>query len=128
MSNSIAGKKPEIHLVDSEADALSELAMAAGGRAIPLAVAGAFHTSIMKPADEALAEGKKLLDFLVKNSKISNSKRGVAVVNGTAALQIALKLVGVAQGDEVITQALTFVATTNAIKYAGAEPIFIDVD
>ncbi len=60
--------------------------------------------------------------------KISNSKRGVAVVNGTAALQIALKLVGVAQGDEVITQALTFVATTNAIKYAGAEPIFIDVD
>ncbi len=61
-------------------------------------------------------------------ASISETERGVAVVNGTAALQVALKIAGVNQGDEVITQALTFVATTNAISYNGATPVFIDVD
>ncbi len=55
-------------------------------------------------------------------------KKAVAVVNGTAALQVALRLAGVKQGDEVVTQALTFVATANAIAYNNANPIFIDVD
>lgn len=58
----------------------------------------------------------------------TTSPRAVATVNGTAALHIALKLVGVAQGDLVITQPLTFVATCNAIAYCGAEPLFVDVD
>ena len=49
-------------------------------------------------------------------------------VNGTNALHIALKLSGVEQGDMVITQPLTFIATTNAIVYAGAVPVFVDVD
>lgn len=61
-------------------------------------------------------------------TEISNTKKAVAVVNGTAGLQIALQLAGVNRGDEVITQALTFIATTNAIYYTGAEPVFIDVD
>ncbi|MBN8238601.1 LegC family aminotransferase [Marinobacter hydrocarbonoclasticus] len=52
----------------------------------------------------------------------------VATVNGTAALHVSLKLAGVLPGDLVITQALTFVATCNAIHYCGAEPLFIDVD
>lgn len=52
----------------------------------------------------------------------------VATVNGTAALHVSLRLAGVEQGDLVITQALTFVATCNAIAYCGAEPLFIDVD
>jgi aminotransferase in exopolysaccharide biosynthesis len=52
----------------------------------------------------------------------------VAVVNGTAALQIALQLAGVRPGDEVLTQALTFVATANAISHAGGKPVFIDSD
>lgn len=52
----------------------------------------------------------------------------VATVNGTAALHIALLLSDVKPDDEVITQALTFVATANAISYTGALPIFIDVD
>jgi len=60
--------------------------------------------------------------------EISKTKKAVAVVNGTAGLQIALQLVGVKTGDEVITQALTFIATANAIHYSGAEPIFLDVD
>lgn len=59
---------------------------------------------------------------------LTAAEKAVAVVNGTAALQVALRLVGVSQGDEVITQALTFVATANAIAYNGASPIFIDVD
>jgi perosamine synthetase len=60
--------------------------------------------------------------------KITQTQRTVAVVNGTAAIQVALRLVGVQIGDEVITQALTFVATTNAILYNGATPVFVDVD
>jgi perosamine synthetase len=59
---------------------------------------------------------------------ISETKKAVAVVNGTAGIQVALRLVGVKEGDEVITQALTFVATANAIAYNGAAPIFLDVD
>lgn len=61
-------------------------------------------------------------------SSITNTKKSVAVVNGTAGIQVALRLVGVSTGDEVITQALTFVATANAIAYNGASPIFLDVD
>lgn len=54
--------------------------------------------------------------------------KAVAVVNGTSSLQVALRLVGVTAGDEVLTQALTFVATANAIVYNHAEPVFLDVD
>ena len=58
----------------------------------------------------------------------TSSPRAVAVVNGTAALHIALELAGVQPSDLVLTQPLTFVATCNAIHYCGAEPVFIDVD
>ena len=61
-------------------------------------------------------------------TNISKTKRAVAVVNGTAALQVALRLAGLKPGDEVLTQALTFVATANAIAYNNACPVFIDVD
>lgn len=61
-------------------------------------------------------------------SAITKTKKAVAVVNGTSALQVGLRLVGVKEGDEVITQALTFVATANAIAYNNASPIFLDVD
>lgn len=54
--------------------------------------------------------------------------RAIAVVNGTAALHMALLLAGVRPGDLVITQSLTFVATCNAISYCNAEPVFVDVD
>lgn len=55
-------------------------------------------------------------------------KHAVAVVNGTVALQIALQLAGVGQDDEVLTQALTFVASANAVTHAGGRPVFIDSD
>ena len=63
-----------------------------------------------------------------KIAKFTGSKYAVATVNGTNALHIAIKLSGVKSGDEVISQALTFVATCNAISYCGANPLFIDVD
>lgn len=56
------------------------------------------------------------------------SPHAVAVMNGTAALHIALKLADVVPGDLVVTQSLTFVATCNAIAYCSAEPLFVDVD
>lgn len=66
--------------------------------------------------------------FELDMSAFTGSPRAVATMNGTAALHTALKLVGVGPGDLVITQALTFVATCNAIAYCNAEPVFIDVD
>lgn len=61
-------------------------------------------------------------------AEITGARYAVAVVNGTAALHIALKLAGVQQGDEVLSQPLTFVATANAISYEKAISHFIDVD
>ncbi|MDA0913502.1 MAG: LegC family aminotransferase [Bacteroidetes bacterium] len=57
-----------------------------------------------------------------------NVPKSVSVVNGTAALQVALRIVGVRPGDEVITQSLSFVATANAIVHNHADPVFLDVD
>jgi aminotransferase in exopolysaccharide biosynthesis len=59
---------------------------------------------------------------------LTGAARAVATVNGTTALQTALRLVGVKCNDEVITQPLTFVATANAISHLGATPVFVDVD
>lgn len=60
--------------------------------------------------------------------EISQTEKAVAVVNGTAGIQVALRLVGVKANDEVLTQSLTFVATANAIVYNMAIPVFLDVD
>ncbi len=60
--------------------------------------------------------------------EITGAKHAVATVNGTAALQVALKLAGVCRDHLVITQPLTFVATCNAIRHCGADPVFVDVD
>ena len=60
--------------------------------------------------------------------EITGATYTIATVNGTCALHIALKLVGVQPGDEVITQPLSFVATANSIAHCGAKPIFLDVE
>jgi aminotransferase in exopolysaccharide biosynthesis len=72
--------------------------------------------------------GKYVDLFETKINEYTRSKYAIATVNGTAALHIALKLAGVTNGDEVITQPLTFIATANAISYCNASPVFIDVD
>ncbi len=72
--------------------------------------------------------GTKVTEFEEKIAKFTGSKYAIATVNGTAALHVAINLAGVKSGDEVISQSLTFIATCNAISYAGAIPLFVDVD
>ncbi|MCJ8007604.1 LegC family aminotransferase [Lederbergia wuyishanensis] len=71
--------------------------------------------------------GKYVDDFEEKLAEYTGVKRAVAVVNGTAALHIALKVAGVQTNDEVFMPALTFVATANAATYLQAIPHFVDV-
>ncbi len=59
-------------------------------------------------------------------AEYTGARRAVVAVNGTAALQVCLRLVGVVRGDEVLVPALTFVATANAVSYLGATPHFVD--
>lgn len=70
--------------------------------------------------------GKFVDQFEQMLCEITGSKYAIACVNGTAALHMSLILAGVEDDDEVITQALTFVATANAIRYQRAHPIFLD--
>ena len=72
--------------------------------------------------------GKYVDQFESMISEFTGAKYAIAAVNGTSALHIGLKLVGVTSGDEVITQPLTFIATCNAINYCNATPVFVDVD
>ena len=72
--------------------------------------------------------GKYVDRFEQLVAEYTGVKYAIATVNGTAALHIALKLAGVSQDDEVITQPLSFIATCNAISYCGAKPVFVDVD
>lgn len=61
-------------------------------------------------------------------AEFTGAAKAVVCVSGTNALHMAMMLVGVERDDEVLTQALTFIATCNAISYIGAHPVFIDVD
>lgn len=71
--------------------------------------------------------GKFVDDFERKIEAYTGTAKAVATVNGTAALHAALYMADVQRGDLVVTQALTFVATCNALYHMGAEPIFLDV-
>jgi aminotransferase in exopolysaccharide biosynthesis len=71
--------------------------------------------------------GKFVDQFEQDIEAYTGTAKAVATVNGTAALHAALYMAGVQPGDFVITQALTFVATCNALHHMGAEPIFVDV-
>lgn len=72
--------------------------------------------------------GKYVELFEKKAAELSGTRDAVAVVNGTAALQLALQLAGVERGDEVLAPSLTFIATANAVIYRGAVPHFIDIE
>lgn len=72
--------------------------------------------------------GKFVDEFEKKIQEFTHTARAIATVNGTAALHTALHLTGVQAGDLVITQALTFVATCNALYHMGAKPVFIDIE
>lgn len=70
--------------------------------------------------------GKFVDRFEAELAVYTGAKHAIAVVNGTAALHVALRLVGVQANDEVLVPALTFIATVNAISYCNAVPHFVD--
>ena len=72
--------------------------------------------------------GKFVDRFEEEVATYTGAKKAVVCVSGTNALHMAMLLVGVEREDEILTQALTFIATCNAISYIGAHPVFIDVD
>lgn len=72
--------------------------------------------------------GPQVEAFEREFAEIVGAKYAAAVSSGTAALHLALRYVGVGEGDEVVCSSFTFVATANAIVYQGAVPVFIDSD
>lgn len=72
--------------------------------------------------------GEYISEFEQGLAKFTNSKHAIAVVNGTAALHLALHSIGVKPGDEVLVPTLSFVATANAVSHCGAIPHFVDSD
>lgn len=70
--------------------------------------------------------GRYVDEFELRLAEYTGARHAVAVVNGTAALHVALRLAGVETDDEVIVPTLSFVATANAVAYCGAIPHFVD--
>ncbi len=80
------------------------------------------------PLTNALGCGPKVLEFERNYAKFAGVKHAVAVNNGTVALNAALLAVGVRHGDEVIVPSFTFIATAEAVVFAGARVVFADID
>ena len=104
-----------------------------GGDFVPLSVpkfSGNEKRYLNKCIDTSFVSsvGKFVDRFEDEMAKYTGAKRAVVCVSGTNALHMSLMLGGVLSNDEVLTQALTFVATCNALSYIGAKPVFIDVD
>jgi len=72
------------------------------------------------------SKGRFIEEFERQFAKYCGVRYGVATMNGTAALHLALEAIGVKEGDEVIVPTLTFIATANAVTYTGAKPVFVD--
>src|SRR6476646_10977363 len=72
--------------------------------------------------------GTKTLEFEQAFAKYHGARHGLAVTNGTAALEVTMEALGVGPGDEVIVPNFTFVATASAVLYASALPVLVEVD
>jgi dTDP-4-amino-4,6-dideoxygalactose transaminase len=75
-----------------------------------------------------VAQGPRVREFEEAFAAAIGTPHAVAVSSCTAALHLALIAAGIGPGDEVIVPSLSFIATTNAVRYVGAQPIFADVD
>lgn len=104
---------------------------------IPFLDLKAQHRQIKQEVDAAVSRvmdsaqfvlGPDVAAFEERFADYCNVKHCVALNTGTSALHLALLATGIGPGDEVITVSMTFVATTAAILYAGAKPVFVDVD
>src|SRR6516225_5425595 len=71
--------------------------------------------------------GTKTLEFERAFAKFHGARHGLAVTNGTAALEVTMAALGIGAGDEVIIPDYTFVATASAVLYAGAMPVMVDI-
>lgn len=83
---------------------------------------------VLHSGDWGMLTGTKVLAFEQAFAAYQHAGHGICVVNGTAALEIALRAVGVGPGDEVITTPYTFIATVNATIMVGATPVLVDID
>lgn len=104
---------------------------------IPFLDLQAQYQRIKREVDAAVARvitssqfvlGPEVADFEERFAEYCGTKYCIAVNSGTSALHLALLAAGIGPGDEVITVAMTFVATTAAILYCGAKPVFVDID
>src|SRR3954447_12873977 len=104
---------------------------------IPFLDLKAQHRQIKPEIDAAVARaidsthfvlGPEVAEFEERFASYCNVSHCLAVNSGTSALHLALLAAGIGTGDEVITVSMTFVATTAAILYSGAKPVFVDVD
>ena len=75
-----------------------------------------------------LTEGPKSKEFISQLCKIVGSKYGVLAPNGTLALYLGLKSLGIEEGDEVIVPNFTFIASANSVEMCGAKPVFVDIN
>jgi perosamine synthetase len=75
-----------------------------------------------------LAEGKWVEEFEKEFARYIGTKYAVQTTSGTTAIHLALLSLGIGEGDEVITTPLTFIATSSAILYTSAKPVFVDID
>lgn len=75
-----------------------------------------------------VTQGPEVAAFEREFAEFVSAPHAVAVSNCTVALHMALRVVGVDAGDEVITVSHSFIATANAVRYLGAEPVFVDID
>lgn len=92
-----------------------------------------FDKEEINAAKEVLAsgfvvQGEKVEEFEDEFSNYINVNHAIAVANGTIALDVALKALGIKQGDEVIVPSFTFISTANSILFQGAKPVFANVD
>lgn len=85
--------------------------------------------AVMKVMDSGMiACGSVVADFEKAFAGYTGAKHGIATTSGTTALEVALRAMGIGSGDKVITTAYSFIASTNSIIYAGATPVFVDID
>ena len=75
-----------------------------------------------------ITSGPRMLEFEAELSRLFGGRPVRALANGTATLEVALRVAGVGPGDEVITSPITWVATANVVVAVGARPVFVDVD
>src|SRR3989338_8052539 len=75
-----------------------------------------------------ITEHKKTEEFERRIKEITGAKYALSFCNGTMALYVAQKALGIGEGDEVIVPDLTFIATSNSVIMAGAKPVMVDID